>query len=124
MKHTDKVYIAGHRGLAGSAIWRLFEKAGYTNLVGFTSAELDLTDRSATLKALKSLAPDVVIDAAAALGGVIAGVAVLVDRREEEIDFGVPFFSCLNAPTPAYPPEECPLCAAGIPLVAPGRGAV
>jgi len=68
MKHTDKVYIAGHRGLAGSAIWRHFEKAGYTNLVGFSSSELDLTDRSQTLKTLRDVSPDVVIDAAAKVG--------------------------------------------------------
>jgi GDP-L-fucose synthase len=63
MKLTDKVYIAGHRGLAGSAIWRHLEKAGYSNLIGFTSSELDLTDRSRTLSVLTDISPDVVIDA-------------------------------------------------------------
>ena len=51
------------------------------------------------------------------LGGVIIGVAVLVDRSQEKVDFGVPLFSCLRAPTTVYPPQECPLCAAHIPLV-------
>jgi len=54
------------------------------------------------------------------LGGTIIGVAVLVDRSQEKVDFGVPLFSCLRAPTTVYPPQECPLCAAHIPLVKPG----
>jgi orotate phosphoribosyltransferase len=54
------------------------------------------------------------------LGGVIIGVAVLVDRSQEKVDFGVPLFSCLRAPTTVYPPQECPLCAAHVPLVKPG----
>ncbi|MFT6973288.1 MAG: GDP-L-fucose synthase [Pontimonas sp.] len=72
MKHTDTVYIAGHRGLAGSAIWRHLEKVGYTNLVGFPSSTLDLTHRDDTRKALREISPDVVIDAAAKVGGIHA----------------------------------------------------
>jgi GDP-L-fucose synthase len=72
MKHTDKVYIAGHRGLAGSAIWRHLEKSGYTNLVGFPSSTLDLTHREDTRTALREMSPDVVIDAAAKVGGIHA----------------------------------------------------
>ena len=89
MKHTDKVYIAGHRGLAGSAIWRHFEKAGYTNLIGFTSSELDLTDRSATLNALKSLSPDVVIDAAAKVGGIHANNTYPADFLSDNLQIQV-----------------------------------
>ena len=58
--------------------------------------------------------------AVARLGGVVIGIGVLVDRSPKEIDFGVPLFSCLRAPTTAYSAEECPLCAANIPLVKPG----
>lgn len=72
MKRTDTIYIAGHRGLAGSAIWRHLEGAGYQNLVGLTSAELDLTDRPAVFAAMTDIAPDVVIDAAAKVGGIHA----------------------------------------------------
>jgi orotate phosphoribosyltransferase len=54
------------------------------------------------------------------LGGMIIGIGVLVDRSEQKIDFGVPLFSCLRAETITYPPQDCPLCAAGIPLVRPG----
>jgi len=90
MKHTDKVYIAGHRGLAGSAIWRHFEKAGYTNLVGFSSSELDLTDRSQTLKTLHDVSPDVVIDAAAKVGGIHANntypAAFLSDNLQIQVN--------------------------------------
>ena len=52
--------------------------------------------------------------------GEIVGIAVLVDRTKEGIDFGFPLYQCLKAVTPAYKPDECPLCAAGIPLTRPG----
>jgi orotate phosphoribosyltransferase len=54
------------------------------------------------------------------LGGIVVGIGVLVDRAEQKREFGVPLFSCLQSATTAYPPAECPLCAAGIPLVRPG----
>jgi GDP-L-fucose synthase len=72
MKHTDTIYVAGHRGLAGSAIWRYLENQGYTNLVGFSSQELDLTDRGAVIEMMRQVSPDVVIDAAAKVGGIHA----------------------------------------------------
>ena len=53
-------------------------------------------------------------------GGLAIGIGVLVDRSERQPEFGVPLFSCLRSVTPAYEPKECPLCAAGIPLVKPG----
>ena len=61
-----------------------------------------------------------VIDAATKQGGKVVGIGVLVNRSEQELDFGVPFFSCHRTITPTYPPENCPLCAANIPLVKPG----
>jgi len=54
------------------------------------------------------------------LGGTIIGIGVLVDRSQGKIDFNVPLFSCLRSPTITYPAEECPLCAANIPLIKPG----
>ena len=54
------------------------------------------------------------------LGGIVIGIGVLVDRSEGNLDFSLPFFSCLRAPTIVYSPQECPLCAAHIPLVKPG----
>ncbi len=61
-----------------------------------------------------------VIAAVKKLGGNIIGIGVLVDRSEQVPDFGYPLFSCHHATTVAYRPEECPLCAAGVPLVKPG----
>jgi orotate phosphoribosyltransferase len=60
------------------------------------------------------------ISAVDKLGGIVTGIGVLVDRSEEILTFNLPFFSCLRAPTIVYPPQECPLCAAHIPLVKPG----
>jgi orotate phosphoribosyltransferase len=54
------------------------------------------------------------------LGGTIVGIGVLVDRSDRESAFDFPFFSCLRAPSVLYSPQECPLCAAHIPLVKPG----
>jgi len=54
------------------------------------------------------------------LGGLIVGIGVLVDRSPQGVDFGVPLFSCLRSQTIVYSPEDCPLCAADIPLVRPG----
>ena len=45
--HNDKIYVAGHRGLVGSAIVRSLERQGYTNIIGRTHRELDLTDQAA-----------------------------------------------------------------------------
>jgi len=53
-------------------------------------------------------------------GGIPIGIGVLVDRSEKDMDFGAPLFSCLRAPTTVYSPQDCPLCAARLPLVKPG----
>ncbi|MBA7487371.1 Orotate phosphoribosyltransferase [subsurface metagenome] len=53
-------------------------------------------------------------------GGIVIGIGVLVDRSEQKPEFGVPLFSCLRSITPTYTPQDCPLCAAHIPLVKPG----
>jgi GDP-L-fucose synthase len=65
-------YVAGHRGLVGSAIWRRLESEGYTNLVGRTSAEVDLRDREATFDLLREVRPRYLILAAARVGGILA----------------------------------------------------
>ncbi|MFC1915823.1 orotate phosphoribosyltransferase [Chloroflexota bacterium] len=61
-----------------------------------------------------------VMAAVTKFGGKIIGIGVLVDRSEQKQEFDVPLFSCHRAITPAYKPENCPLCAAKIPLVKPG----
>jgi len=72
LKKTTKIYIAGHRGMVGSAVWRALESKGYTNLIGFTSRELDLTNQQGVLDFYKKEQPEVVIDAAAKVGGILA----------------------------------------------------
>lgn len=57
-----------------------------------------------------------VIAAVGALGGAVAGVAVIIDRSGGRVDFGAPFFACLSLDLPTYEPAQCPLCAAGEPL--------
>ena len=61
-----------------------------------------------------------VIAAVKKLDGNIIGIGVLVDRSEQAPDFGFPLFSCHHAATVTYRPEECPLCAAKVPLIKPG----
>jgi len=72
LKKTTKIYIAGHRGMVGSAVWRALETKGYTNLIGFTSRELDLTNQQGVLDFYNKEQPEVVIDAAAKVGGILA----------------------------------------------------
>jgi GDP-L-fucose synthase len=67
-----RIYVAGHRGLVGSAIWRHLQSEGYTDLVGATSSELDLRDRASVFDFMRTKRPDVVIDAAAKVGGIHA----------------------------------------------------
>ncbi len=79
-KNLDlKIYIAGHRGLAGSAIMRELRRQGYTNLVGRTHAELDLEDAAATLQFFEQEKPDLVFLAAARVGGIHANNTYPVD---------------------------------------------
>ena len=72
IKKSDKIYIAGHRGMVGSACWRALEAEGYTNLVGKTSKELDLRDQQAVEECIKTEQPVAIIDAAAKVGGILA----------------------------------------------------
>ena len=69
---SDKIYIAGHRGMVGSACCRALEAEGYTNLVGKTSKELDLRDQKAVEDFIRAEQPVVIIDAAAKVGGILA----------------------------------------------------
>ena len=68
MDKNAKIYIAGHRGLVGSAIWRNLQQRGYNNLVGRTHAELDLLDPVAVRDFFDSERPDAVVLAAAHVG--------------------------------------------------------
>ena len=66
------IYIAGHKGMVGSAIWRSLSSKGYTNLIGATSNELDLRNQQAVEAYMTQQQPVVVIDAAAKVGGILA----------------------------------------------------
>ncbi|MAZ54910.1 MAG: GDP-fucose synthetase [Flavobacteriales bacterium] len=67
-----KIYIAGHSGMVGSACMRLLEKLGYSNLIVKSSAELDLKKQSQVYSFIKETNPDVIINAAARVGGILA----------------------------------------------------
>ena len=79
MDKNAKIYIAGHRGLAGSAIMRELERQGFANIVVRIHAELDLEDASATLKFFEQEKPEVVFLAAARVGGIHANNIYPVD---------------------------------------------
>jgi GDP-L-fucose synthase len=72
MDKKTKIYIAGHKGMVGSAVWRALEDKGYTNLLGKTSSELDLRNQQAVNDFYATEQPAVVIDAAAKVGGILA----------------------------------------------------
>ena len=72
MNKTDKIYVAGHRGLVGSAIVRNLEEKGYGNVIGRTHRELDLTNQQAVREFFEAEKPDVVVLAAAKVGGINA----------------------------------------------------
>jgi len=72
LKKSIKIYIAGHRGMVGSAVWRILASKGYTNLIGKTSIELDLRNQQDVLDFYKKEQPEVVINAAAKVGGILA----------------------------------------------------
>ncbi len=72
MEKNDKIYVAGHRGLVGSAIVRRLKKQGYENVIGRTHRELDLTDQAAVRAFFETERPDIVVLAAAKVGGINA----------------------------------------------------
>ena len=72
LNRNSRIYVAGHRGLVGSAIWNNLMRRGYTNLVGRTHKELDLTDPYAVKRFFDEERPDAVVLAAAFVGGIMA----------------------------------------------------
>ena len=72
LKKDDKIFIAGHRGLVGSAIWNNLKSRGYNNLIGRSHAELDLTEQLAVKQFFDKERPDAVVLAAAFVGGIMA----------------------------------------------------
>lgn len=78
-------YVAGHRGLVGSAIWRNLQSAGFTNLLGRTSAELDLKNREAVFAFFEQTKPRYVVLAAAKVGGILANKTYPVDFLSDNL---------------------------------------
>lgn len=80
-----RVYVAGHLGLAGSAVWRALAEAGFTDLVGAGSSEVDLRDRGAALDRLRAVRPDVLVAAAAGGGRAPAAAAGAADLLSDNL---------------------------------------
>ena len=72
MKKDSRIYVAGHRGLVGSALWRELQRQGFKNLIGRTRTELDLLDAGAVQKFYTEFKPEFVFVAAAKVGGIHA----------------------------------------------------
>lgn len=85
LDRTAPIYVAGHRGLAGSAIVRRLQAAGFENIIGRTSAELDLRDREPVLEFLGSAKPRYVMLAAAKVGGILANNTFPVDFLSDNL---------------------------------------
>lgn len=92
-----KIFVAGHRGLAGSAIWRGLERRGVSHLVGRSSAQLDLRDRARVHGFLSDVRPDVVIDAAARVGGIVANSSRPAEFLSENLQIQVNLMDAANA---------------------------
>lgn len=83
------LYIAGHRGLVGSALLRKFQAAGFTNLLTRSRSELDLTDRTVTFDFITKSQPQVIIAAAARVGGIMANNTYPADFLSENLQIQV-----------------------------------
>lgn len=92
----DVIYVAGHNGLVGSAIWRRLHAAGYQNLVGWRSSELDLRDRDATFDAVGSTRPSVIVVAAAKVGGIGANSTYPVEFLNDNLSIQTNLFQAAH----------------------------
>jgi len=92
-----RVYVAGHRGMVGSAMWRALEAQGFSNLVGWSSAEVDLTDRDAAMDCVTSSKPDVVVVAAAKVGGIMANATYPVEFLADNLRIQTNLFEASHA---------------------------
>lgn len=85
MEKNSRIYVAGHRGMVGSAIFRKLQKEGYTNLITRSSAELDLIDQQAVTNFFRSEKPEYVFLAAAKVGGIVANNVYRADFLYENL---------------------------------------
>lgn len=96
MEKTDKIYVAGHRGLVGSAIVRSLKRNGYENVIGRTHKELDLTDQAAVRGFFEKEQPDVVVLAAAKVGGINANNTAPADFAYENMQIQCNVIKCCH----------------------------
>lgn len=94
MEKTDKIYVAGHRGLVGSAIVRNLKEKGYTNVFGRTHRELDLTNQAMVRAFFETERPDVVVLAAAKVGGINANNTAPADFAYENMQIQCNVIEC------------------------------
>ncbi|QYB08111.1 GDP-L-fucose synthase [Rhodococcus sp. USK10] len=85
LDRSASFFVAGHRGLVGSAIWRTLESAGFERLIGRSSGELDLRDRAAVFAFFAEAKPQYVVLAAAKVGGILANSSYPVDFLSENL---------------------------------------
>ena len=85
MEKDEKIYVAGHRGMVGSAIVRQLEKEGYTNIITRTHKELDLCRQDAVEEFFAKEKPDYVFLAAAKVGGIMANSEALADFMYDNV---------------------------------------
>ena len=85
MEKNAKIYVAGHRGMVGSAIVRELHRQGYTNIIIRTHAELDLINQEAVNRFFEQEKPEYVFLAAAKVGGIIANQTALADFMYENM---------------------------------------
>ena len=93
---TDKIYVAGHRGLVGSAIVRSLQAKGYTNIIGRTHKELDLTNQAAVQQFFEEEKPDVVVLAAAKVGGINANNTYPAEFAYENLQIQCNVIKCCH----------------------------
>jgi len=96
MEKSDKIYVAGHRGLVGSAIVRNLKEKGYTNIVGRTHKELDLTNQAMVREFFETERPDVVVLAAAKVGGINANNTTPADFAYENLQIQCNVIECCH----------------------------
>lgn len=96
MNKQDKIYVAGHRGLVGSAIVRNLKSKGYENIIGRTHRELDLTDQAAVRSFFEEERPDIVVLAAAKVGGINANNTAPADFAYENMQIQCNVIKCCH----------------------------
>ena len=94
LEKSSKIYIAGHKGLVGSAIWNNLKARGYTNLIGCSHHELDLTDQQAVENFFAKEKPDAVVLAAAFVGGIMANSLYRADFIMQNMKMQCNVISC------------------------------